>query len=102
MEIDYKHDLPEDEARTRLEILGEYLHNRHGIRVQWLDPNKATFSGKYMVVKIDGELTFGQGVVRFRGHDPGFLWRKRAQEYIAGKLRVYLDKSKPVADLPRG
>ncbi len=101
MQIDFKHDLAEADARARLEALGEYLHNRHGIKVTWTDPSRATFSGKYLVVKIDGELTVAPGQVKFRGHDPGFLWRKRATEYIEGKLRVYLDPTKSLADLPR-
>lgn len=102
MEIDYKHDLPEEEARTRLHVLGEYLHNRHGIAVDWIDASKAKFHGKYLVVKIDGELSMAPGVVRFRGKDPGFLWRKRAVEYIEGKLKSYLDKATPIDQLSRG
>lgn len=102
MEIDYRHDLPEADARARLEALGEYLHNRHGIKVDWIDANRATFSGKYMVVKIDGELSMGPGIARFRGKDPGFLWRKRAVDYIEGKLKVYLDGGTPLDQLPRG
>lgn len=101
MQIDYKHDLAEGDAKARLEALGEYLHNRHGIKVTWIDANRATFSGRYLVVKIDGELTALPGLVKFRGHDPGFLWRKRATEYIEGKLRVYLDPSTPLANLAR-
>lgn len=102
MEIDYRHDLPDADAKARLEALGDYLQNRHGIQVKWLDAARASFAGKYMVVKIDGELSMGPGIVRFRGKDPGFLWRKRAVEYIEGKLKVYLDPSKPLAELPRG
>jgi hypothetical protein len=102
MEIDFRHDLPEGEAQTRLQALGEYLHNRHGIKVAWAEPSRAIFSGKYLVVKIDGELTMGSGIVHFRGKDPGFLWRKRAVEYIQSKLRAYLDPARPIAELPRG
>ncbi len=102
MEIDYKHELPPTEARARLEVLGEYLHNRHGIRVTWSDDDRARFHGKYMVVKIDGEMRLEPGVVRFRGEDPGFLWRKKATEYIKGKLQSYLDPKHTLADLPRG
>ena len=35
MEIIHKHQLPVGDARARLEVLGEYLHNRHGIKVTW-------------------------------------------------------------------
>jgi len=103
MEIDYEHRLPLADARARLEVLGEYLHNRHGIRVSWADEgNKAHFHGRYLVVKIDGEMQLEASCVRFRGHDPGFLWRKKATDYIRGKLQKYLDPAAPLASLPRG
>lgn len=102
MEIDYKHDLPPEDARARLGVLGEYLQNRHGIKVTWTDEGRARFQGKYMVVKIDGELRLEPGMVKFRGEDPGFLWRKKATEYIHGKLKSYLDPKTTLADLPRG
>jgi hypothetical protein len=101
MEIDYKHGLSDEDAKARLEALGEYLGNKHGIKVAWSNPTTAKFTGKYMVVKIDGELTMGPGTVRFRGEDPGFLWRKRAVEYIEGKLVTYLDPKTALADLSR-
>ncbi len=102
MEIDHKHGLTPEDARARLRILGEYLHNRHGIKVTWSDENRARFAGKYLVVKIDGQMTVEPGRVRFHGEDPGFLWRKRATEYIQGKLTAYLDPAKKLEDLPRG
>jgi hypothetical protein len=40
--------------------------------------------------------------VRFRGEDPGFLWRRKASDYIEGKLEKYLDAKVPIGDLPRG
>ena len=101
MDIDFKHELPLADARARLEVLGEYLHNRHGIKVTWSDDGRARFQGKYMVVKIDGEMRLENGVVRFRGEDPRFLWRKKATEYIQGKLTTYLDPKKPLDQLPR-
>lgn len=101
MVIDFPHALPETDARDRLKALGDYLHGRHGIAIEWVDDTRARFHGKYLVVKIDGELTMDPGYVRFRGKDPGFLWRKRAIEYIEGKLRSYLDPKKQLADLPR-
>lgn len=101
MEFEYKYDLPQEEAKSRLEVLGEYLTNRHGIRVTWVG-NKANFSGKYMIVTIDGELTVDDGRVHFRGKDPGRLWRKKAIEYMQGKLAAYLAPGTPMEQLSRG
>jgi len=100
MEIDFPYELSDQEARGRLDVLSQYLANKHGIAVTWVDPAKARFSGKYLVVRIEGELTLGSGHARFRGEDPGFLWRGRAKEYIQGKLAKYLDPKNPLEQLP--
>jgi hypothetical protein len=102
MEIDFPYALSDPDARARMEILGTYLTNRHGIQVTWVDGSRAKFSGKYLVVKIDGELTLGNGHAQFKGEDPGFLWRNRAKDYIQGKLAKYLDPSTELAQLPTG
>jgi len=102
MEIDFQYAFSDDEARSRLEILGAYLVNRHGIKVTWLDPNRARFSGKYLVVRIDGELTINSGKGQFKGEDPGFLWRGRAKDYIEKKLEKYLDPQVDPTALPTG
>jgi len=101
MQIDFPHTLSQDDAKARLEALGDYLRNRHGIQVTW-QGDKAAFKGRYMVVKFSGELTFGDGVVHFRGEDPGILWRKRATNYLLGKLTKYLDPGVEIETLPRG
>lgn len=101
MEIVYKHQLNDAEAQARLRVLGEYLEKRHGITVSWSSPERAQFNGKYLVVKIRGDLILEPGVVRFKGDDPGLLWRKKASEYIEGKLVKYLDPKVSLADLPR-
>lgn len=100
MEIDFRYALSDEDARSRLEILGQYLGNKHGIQVTWVDRTRARFSGKYLVVKIDGELTVGNGQAQFRGEDPGFLWRSRAKDYIQGKLAKYLDPKAEPSQLP--
>ncbi|HEY0189912.1 MAG TPA: polyhydroxyalkanoic acid system family protein [Kofleriaceae bacterium] len=101
MEIDFPYaPLSDDEARSRLDILGKYLANKHGIKVSWLEASKARFSGKYLVVKIEGELTIGNGRAKFHGEDPGFLWRGKAKEYIQGKLAAYLNPKTPIEQLP--
>jgi len=81
MEIDFPYALSDQDARSRLELLGAYL-------------------AKYLVVKIDGELTLGNGHAQFKGEDPGFLWRNKAKDYIKGKLATYLDPAKTMAMLP--
>ncbi len=100
MEINYKHELPVGDARARLEVLGEYLHNRHGIKVTWTG-DRAQFAGKYLVVKINGEMRVEGDLVLFRGEDPGFLWRKKATAYIEQKLKKYLDPRMTLSELPR-
>ncbi len=102
MKIDYRHQLPSDEARTRMRALGDYLHNRHNIAVEWNGDDKASFTGKYLVIKFRGEISIADGLVSFRGDDPGMLWRKRANAYIESKLERYLDPTTAVDDLPRG
>jgi hypothetical protein len=79
MEIDFKYALSDEDARSRLEVLGQYLGNKHGIQVTWVEPMRA----------------------KFRGEDPGFLWRNRAKEYIKDKLAKYLDPKVELAQLPR-
>ncbi|MGE0403222.1 MAG: polyhydroxyalkanoic acid system family protein, partial [Kofleriaceae bacterium] len=82
------------------EVLGKYLENKHGIKVTWQDEKKAKFSGKYLMVKIEGELNVGNNRAIFKGEDPGFLLRGRAKDYIQGKLAKYLDPKTALADLP--
>lgn len=100
MEIDYKYAVPDQDARARLEVLGKYLENKHGIKVTWTGDTKATFSGKYLMVKIEGELAIGNNRAVFKGEDPGFLLRSRAKDYIQGKLATYLDPKTAIGDLP--
>ncbi len=100
MEIDFPYVLSDTDARARLELLGQYLGNKHGIKVTWTNETRAKFSGKYLMVKIEGELSLGNGRAQFKGEDPGFLLRARAKDYIQGKLAKYLDPKVPAAELP--
>jgi hypothetical protein len=100
MEIDFPYVLSDQDARTRLDLLGQYLTTKHGIQVTWIEAAKARFSGKYMMVKIEGELSLANGLAQFKGEDPGFLLRGRAKDYIQGKLAMYLDPKTQPAELP--
>ncbi|MBL9019364.1 MAG: polyhydroxyalkanoic acid system family protein [Myxococcales bacterium] len=101
MEIDFPYVLSDQDAKDRLDVLGQYLHNKHGIKVSWVEEKRARFSGKYLLVKIEGELSLGNGRAQFKGEDPGFLLRARAKDYIQGKLAKYLDPKVSLAELPR-
>lgn len=100
MDFDYPHSLAREDARQRLEALGEYLQNRHGVQVA-IEGDRGRFSGKFMVVKIEGEWMLGEGTIHVTGKDPGILWRKKAADYLRRKLAMYLDPAVPVEDLPR-
>jgi hypothetical protein len=92
--------LSQDDAKTRLSALGDYLAKKHGIQVAW-QGDSATVRGKYLVVTIDGSLRFEGGKAVFDGKDPGLLWRGKAKDYLANKLKVYLDPATKLEDLPR-
>lgn len=100
MDFEYPHGLPKDDARERLEALGEYLGKRHGINVNW-SGDTGSFAGKYLVINIQGQLTVADGKVLVSGRDPGMLWRKKARTYLQKKLAAYLDAETPVDSLPR-
>jgi hypothetical protein len=99
MQFDYAHDVDLDEAQARLERLGSYLSNRHGIDVQWTG-HECTIEGKYLVVKIEGKMTVEENLIHFDGRDPGLLWRGKAIKYLKEKLETYLDLNTPISELP--
>ena len=100
MRIEHPHPFTQEEAKQRLQALGEYLGAKHGISVIW-DGDKAAFTGKVLVVNIRGSLSFTPGKALFVGDDPGFLFRSKAKDYIGHKLGVYLDPAKKREELPR-
>lgn len=101
MDFEYSHDLGKDDARARLEALGEYLGNRHGIHVNWAG-DTGSFNGRYLVVNIQGKLTVHDDRIHVSGKDPGMLWRKKATGYLQKKLATYLNPGTPLESLPRG
>jgi Putative polyhydroxyalkanoic acid system protein (PHA_gran_rgn) len=100
MHIDFPHRLPHEEARTRLQALGDYLNNKHGIGVSW-QGDQAHIKGRYMVVSIEGTVSVGPDRVVFEGKDPGMLWRGKAKDYLTHKLGKYLDPATAPDQLPR-
>ena len=101
MKVDYPlGSMTREEAKQRLQALGDYLQSKHGIAVVW-NGESATVKGKYLVVGIEGALKFEGQTAVFEGKDPGFLWRGKAKEYLHNKLQVYLDPKTKLEDLPR-
>jgi len=100
MNFDFPHTFSKEDARKRLEALGEYLSNRHGIRVVW-SGDKASVNGKYLVVSIEAQMTLSDKNVAVTGKDPGMLWRKKAVGYLKEKLEIYLDPKTTLESLPR-
>ena len=101
MELEQRYAYDQSEARERVRALGDYLSNRHGMQVQWLDDDRAQIRGKYTVVSIDAQVIVEAGKVRVSGKDPGMLWRTPAKKYVAGKLEKYLDPQQQKDALPR-
>jgi hypothetical protein len=99
MQFDYAHTVDLPEAQERLERLGAYLENRHGIGVKWIG-HECTIAGKYLLVKIEGKMVVEAERVLFDGRDPGLLWRGKAIKYLKEKLEMYLDTSTPIDELP--
>ena len=102
MKFDFPHTLSADDARARMQALTDYLTRRHGLEVSWAG-DKGQVRGKVMgMVAIDGEFTLAAGSIHVEGKDPGFLWRKKAIDYLKKKFGQYLDPAKPLAALDRG
>jgi hypothetical protein len=102
MKFDYPHPLSLEEARARMQALTDYLTRRHGLAVSW-SGDRGTVRGKVMgMVGIDGEFLLAAGNVHVEAKDPGFLWRKKAVDYLKKKFGQYLDPARPLAELDRG
>ncbi|MDB4972579.1 MAG: hypothetical protein JWN48_920 [Myxococcaceae bacterium] len=101
MEIEHKHAFAHEEAKARAKALAEYLHNRHGMQVDWSSDNSFRLSGKYMVVGIDATVKVLPDKIHVVGPDPGMLWRSPAKNYIQKKLNQYMNAGDALDTLPR-
>jgi hypothetical protein len=101
MELEQTYSFDQAEARERVRALADYLANKHGMQVSWLDEDRAHVKGKYTVVAIDVEVSVEPGKVLVKGKDPGMLWRSPAKKYVSNKLAAYLNPSASAAGLPR-
>jgi hypothetical protein len=85
LKIEHAHELSDADARTRMEALGDYLHNKYGLDVS-RNGDVGTIRGKFMVVTIDGTVKIEPGKVVFEDKHPGMLWRGKARDYLGHKL----------------
>ena len=90
----------DDEARTRVRALADYMSTKHGCRSTG-PSDSFHMKGKYKVVSIDAIIQLTPGKIAVTGKDPGMLWRGPAKAYIAKKLEQYLDPSATPESLRR-
>ncbi|MET0344318.1 MAG: polyhydroxyalkanoic acid system family protein [Polyangiales bacterium] len=102
MNIEHRHGFADDEAKTRVQALADYMSTKHGMQVQWLGSDSFRMQGKYKVVGIDATIQLSPGKIAVTGKDPGMLWRGPAKAYIAKKLEQYMDPAVPPNELRRG
>lgn len=89
MKVEHSHNLDINEVRNRINKFGEFL-SREGISMNWESDNKAKVVGKYKVVIIDATVTISDKNVSIQGKDPGFLFRKVAENFLKEKMKEYL------------
>jgi Putative polyhydroxyalkanoic acid system protein (PHA_gran_rgn) len=101
LNIEHKHGFADDEARTRVQALADYMCAKHGMQVSWVDDTCFRMHGKYKIVNIDATIKLSSGKIDVVGKDPGMLWRGPAKAYITKKIEQYLDPSATPESLPR-
>ncbi len=85
LSFEVPHQLSRDEAKKRVEQLTQYWATKYGVDTKWAG-DSATVSGKVMGLKIEAKLTVADGKVGGEASDPGFLFRKKAQDYLQHKF----------------
>jgi hypothetical protein len=89
LKVEKNHSLGLNEATNRVKKFGNFL-TKNGINVTWNSANEAKITGKYLIVSIDATVTVSQDTVVICGKDPGFLWRRKAEQFLDEKMGEYL------------
>ena len=59
--LEHRFPMPKDDARARLQALGEYLHNKHGLSVSWSgDMAGPTSAAARVALSRTAEIMFAQ------------------------------------------
>jgi hypothetical protein len=94
LSFEVPHQLSREEAKKRVEQLTGYWATKYGVATQWAG-DTATLVGKVMGLKIEAQLTVAEGKVGGEASDPGFLFRKKAQDYLNHKFTQALKPGGP-------
>jgi hypothetical protein len=81
MNFEHPHCLGPAQARTHIERLSSYWHNKYGITVSWAG-DEASLSGKVKGFHLDAHLVVGDTSVNATGVDTGFLIRGTLIKYL--------------------
>lgn len=96
--IDHRYDMPDTEARLRLESLGRYWMQKWGFSPEWKGET-AHLDGRVKGVKFTGTVTIADGLVKAR-MKAGFLAEKLgAKAYVERKIRDYLNPANSIESL---
>lgn len=96
--IDHHYNMPDEEARTRLESLGRYWTKKWGFAPEWKG-DTGHLDGRVKGVKFKGTVTIQDGVVKAR-MKAGFLAEKLgAKAYVERKIRDYLNPANSLESL---
>jgi hypothetical protein len=89
---EFPHKLSEADVLKRMQLLTGYWQKKHGLTGNW-NGSVGKVAGKVMGITFDATITVGPSSVIAEGTDPGFLFRSKAKEYLATKIKQYLDPS---------
>lgn len=88
----------DDEARARLEALGDYWSKKHGVHTVW-SGMRGRLSGRKLGVKYDATFEISGGAVSVEATF-GFLADKLGgPDYVRRKLADYLDPANTIESL---
>jgi hypothetical protein len=97
MSFSVPHSLSKDEARKRIEGLGQHWLTKYGLKVDW-SGDKARLAGKVMGIPVEADLEVLDHAVSAVATDPGFLFRDKAKKYVQEKLTRALGPSPTAHD----
>lgn len=100
IQLEVPHTLTLDEARSRIEALGEFYQNKYRAEVSWRGSD-AEIAVRYLGIRIDVHVRVEGARVTCDATDPGFLLRARGIKYLRAKLERFLDPKNALGDLPR-